>query len=71
MYKTVSGFPGSVIMRNQPLKFHISIVLELTGCRKCRFFCRKIFEYQFTSNYIEVIEDMLRYVKNKNFIIDR
>ena len=42
--KTVSAFSGSENLRNQPLKFHILIVLDLTGCRKCRIFCGKLFE---------------------------
>ena len=38
VYKTISGFSGSVILRNQPLKFPIPTVLDLIGCRKCRIF---------------------------------
>ena len=34
VYKTISSFPGSVILRNWPLKF--PIVLDATSCRKCR-----------------------------------
>ena len=44
--KIASGFSGSVILRYQPLKFLIPIVLDITGSRKCRSYfvgkCLKI-----------------------------
>ena len=43
MYETVSDFSGSVILRNQPLKFPFPTVLDLIGCRTCRFFLLVIF----------------------------
>ena len=44
VYKTVSSFSGSVILRNRPFKFPFPIVLNLTDCRKCIIFCGKMFE---------------------------
>ena len=38
VYKTLSGFSGSVILRNLPLKLPIPIVLDLMGYRKSYFF---------------------------------
>ena len=44
MNSASSGFSGSVISRNWPLKFPVRIVLDLTGCRKCPIFIGKIFK---------------------------
>ena len=45
VYMTVSGFSGSVILRNQPLKFLIPMSLDLTDCNADFFFiCLKISE---------------------------
>ena len=44
MYKTKSCFSGNVILRNRPLEFPIPVVLDMTGCRKCRMFGGDMFE---------------------------
>ena len=31
---------------NRPLKYPIPIVLDMTGCKQCKIFCRKMFENQ-------------------------
>ena len=59
VYKTVSCFSRSVILRNWTLKLPFPIVLDMTGCRKCIIFCGKMFEI--SQNYIEV----MRYIKKK------
>ena len=38
VYKTISGFSESAILRNLILKFPVPVVLDMTGCRKCKFF---------------------------------
>ena len=38
MCKTVSGFSASRILRNGPLKFPTSAVLDIAGSKKCRIF---------------------------------
>ena len=52
VYKTWIGFSGSVILRNRLLKFPNPKVLDLTGCRKCKFFCGKIDVWKLVRNYI-------------------
>ena len=47
------------------LKFPIPTVLDLTGCRKCRFFFLLENVWKSVRNYMEVIEDISRYMKNK------
>ena len=42
VYKTVSGFSGSVILRNRPLKFPFRIVLIWQFAENAPFFWRKI-----------------------------
>ena len=58
----LSIFSGSVILRNWPLKFPIPIIMNLTGCRKCRVF---LWENVWKSvrNYMVVIENILRFAK--------
>ena len=46
VYKTVSSVSGGGILRNQFLKFPVPIVLDMAGCRKCRFFHEKMFQNQ-------------------------
>ena len=55
---------GSVILRNLPLKFPIPRLFNLTGCRKYRIFCGKMFENQ--SEYMAMIKDVLQFVKKKS-----
>ena len=59
-YKTLSGFSGSVILRNQHPKFSIPV---FGFGRKCRIFVEKMFENQ--SEVTWVTEDILRYVYKK------
>ena len=44
VYKTITSFSVNVILRSQPSKFSIPIVLDLKSCQKCRNFCGKMFE---------------------------
>ena len=57
------GFSGSVNLRNRPLKFLITIILDMTGCRHVQNVlwqkCWKI------RNCMEVIENILRCVKKQ------
>ena len=41
MYKIVSDFSGSVILKISAFKISYTIVLDLTGCKKCRIFVEK------------------------------
>ena len=37
VFKTISDFCGSVILKNWPFMCPIPIVLDMAGCRMCRF----------------------------------
>ena len=41
--KTLGGFYGSLILRNRPLEFPTSIILDKKECRKC-IVCRELFD---------------------------
>ena len=54
MYKTVSGFSGSVILRNRPLKFPIPIVLDVTDIDKLQKM------YNFGGKMVENLSEITR-----------
>ena len=56
VYKTLSSFSGSVILRNRPLKFLFRIVLIWQFAENAPFFWRKMFERKSVRNYMEVMK---------------
>ena len=66
VYKTTSSFSESVILRNQPVKFPIPLVLDLTGCKMHNFLWEKVSKS--VKNYMEVIEKHIKvYKKSQNW----
>ena len=55
-------FSESVILRNWSFQFFTPVVWDLKGCRKGEIFKGKYLEIS-QKNYMEVIENILRYVK--------
>ena len=62
MYKTLSGFYGSVILRNRPFNVSYSYSFGFDKLKKMQtFFVETVQEL--VRNYMEVIEDISKYVK--------